>query len=87
MTPDVMSQSEIDSLLEALSTGSVDVDSITRDSDEKKIKSYDFRRPTSSARTGAGDQLITNRSPGSGHTMSAMVLDGTAEIASVDQLA
>ena len=45
MTPDVMSQSEIDSLLEALSTGSVDVDSITRDSGEKKIKSYDFRRP------------------------------------------
>lgn len=90
MTPDVMSQSEIDSLLEALSTGSVDVDSITRDSDEKKIKSYDFRRPDKFSK----DQLraiqmihesFTRQLTTAMPTMVRSMV--SAEIASVDQLA
>ena len=44
MTPEILSQSEIDSLLEALSSGEVDVEALGH-SEEKKIKSYDFRRP------------------------------------------
>lgn len=42
--PDVMSQNEIDSLLQSISSGSDDIDSI--DSiEERAIKLYDFRRP------------------------------------------
>lgn len=42
---DVLSQSEIDSLLSALSTGEVDVDEIRRESEDQRIKVYDFKRP------------------------------------------
>lgn len=42
--PDVMSQNEIDSLLQSISSGSDDIDSI--DSiEERAVKLYDFRRP------------------------------------------
>ena len=90
MTPDVMSQSEIDSLLEALSTGSVDVDSITRASDEKKIKSYDFRRPDkfSKDQLRAIQMIHESFTRQLTTTMSTMVRSMvSAEIASVDQLA
>ncbi|MDF2545848.1 MAG: flagellar motor switch protein FliM [Anaerosolibacter sp.] len=52
---DVLSQSEIDALLQALSTGEVDVQEIQEDTKEKKIKKYDFRRPDKFAK----DQLRT----------------------------
>ncbi|MBR1852762.1 MAG: flagellar motor switch protein FliM [Lachnospiraceae bacterium] len=42
---EVLSQSEIDNLLAALSTGELDVDNIASD-DEKQVKNYDFSRPT-----------------------------------------
>lgn len=41
---DVLSQNEIDNLLQALSSGELDAEEI-KDSDEKKIKNYDFARP------------------------------------------
>lgn len=41
---DVLSQNEIDNLLQALSSGELDVEEI-KDSDEKQIKNYDFARP------------------------------------------
>lgn len=41
---EVLSQSEIDNLLAALSTGELDVDTIS-DQSEKKVKNYDFERP------------------------------------------
>lgn len=41
---DVLSQSEIDQLLNALSTGDLDADEI-KDNNEKQIKNYDFARP------------------------------------------
>ena len=41
---EVLSQSEIDNLLAALSAGEVDVDKI-QDSNEKQVKNYDFNRP------------------------------------------
>ena len=41
---EVLSQSEIDSLLAALSTGELDTEKITQQ-DEKQVKNYDFARP------------------------------------------
>ncbi len=41
---EVLSQNEIDSLLQALSTGELDVEEI-KDKDEKHVKNYDFTRP------------------------------------------
>lgn len=42
---EVLSQSEIDNLLAALSTGELDVDEMQAN-DEKQVKNYDFSRPT-----------------------------------------
>ncbi len=42
---EVLSQNEIDNLLAALSTGELDVDTISN-ADEKQVKNYDFGRPT-----------------------------------------
>ncbi len=41
---EVLSQSEIDSLLAALSTGELDAEEISK-SDEKQVRNYDFARP------------------------------------------
>lgn len=41
---EVLSQSEIDSLLAALSSGELDVDDM-QEKDERKVKNYDFSRP------------------------------------------
>ena len=41
---EVLSQNEIDSLLQALSTGELDVEEI-KESDDKQVKNYDFKRP------------------------------------------
>src|SRR6056297_1270507 len=42
---EVLNQNEIDSLLSALSSGNLDVEEVKEQSEEKEIKSYDFRRP------------------------------------------
>lgn len=42
---EVLSQSEIDNLLKALSTGELDAEEIKK-SDEKQVKNYDFARPS-----------------------------------------
>lgn len=42
---DVLSQSEIDNLLKALSSGEVDVEEM-KDTEEKPVKNYDFKRPS-----------------------------------------
>lgn len=52
---EVLSQNEIDALLQALSTGEVDVQDIREETRDKKIKKYDFRRPDKFAK----DQLRT----------------------------
>lgn len=43
--PDVLSQSEIDELLSALSTGVVTADDIKTEQSQRKVKIYDFKRP------------------------------------------
>lgn len=45
MADDVLSQSEIDKLLAAFSTGEANVDEMQAEEDKKKIKTYDFKRP------------------------------------------
>ncbi|MCD5410654.1 MAG: flagellar motor switch protein FliM [Clostridiales bacterium] len=52
---EIMSQNEIDSLLNALSSGEVDVEEIKNEEEEKKVVSYDFRSPKKLAK----DQLKT----------------------------
>lgn len=52
---DILSQSEIDNLLQALHSGEVDVQEIQKETVEKKVKKYDFRRPDKFAK----DQLRT----------------------------
>ncbi len=41
---EILSQSEIDALLSALSTGEVSPEEIMKDEEEKKVKTYDFKR-------------------------------------------
>ncbi len=52
---DVLSQTEIDALLQALNSGSVDADELKQEDKKKKIKVYDFRRPNKFSK----DQLHT----------------------------
>ena len=42
---EVLSQSEIDALLSALNSGTVDANELKKEQIKKKIKVYDFRRP------------------------------------------
>lgn len=42
---DVLSQSEIDMLLSALTSGSIDADTLKQEETKKKVRVYDFRRP------------------------------------------
>lgn len=90
MTPDVLSQSEIDSLLSALTSGSVDLDSMTRDSGEYKIKVYDFKRPDKFSKDQLRAIQMIHESFARQLTtvMSTLVRSMiSAEVASVDQLA
>jgi flagellar motor switch protein FliM len=45
LAEDVLSQSEIDKLLSALSDGSMTADDVKAEEEQKKVKTYDFRRP------------------------------------------
>ncbi|WP_031518131.1 flagellar motor switch protein FliM [Desulfofalx alkaliphila] len=45
MGKDVLSQSEIDSLLQSIVSGEVTAEQIVEDSEQLKLKNYDFRRP------------------------------------------
>ncbi len=43
---DVLSQDEIDKLLQSLSTGEVDIEEIKEEEEKKNVKPYDFKRPS-----------------------------------------
>jgi flagellar motor switch protein FliM len=45
MAAEVLSQEEIDQLLNAINTGEVDANEINQTGDQRKIKIYDFKRP------------------------------------------
>lgn len=44
LSGEVLSQSEIDALLSALSTGEMDADELKKEQSEKKVRTYDFKR-------------------------------------------
>ena len=43
--PDVLSQAEIDALLNGVMSGAVDAEEAKKEADTRKIKVYDFKRP------------------------------------------
>jgi len=45
LAEDVLSQNEIDKLLSALSTGEVSAEEVQAEEEERKVKTYDFKRP------------------------------------------
>lgn len=45
MAEDVLTQSEIDKLLSSLTSGSVSAEEIKAEEEQKKVKTYDFKRP------------------------------------------
>jgi flagellar motor switch protein FliM len=55
LADDVLSQSEIDKLLSALSDGTVSAEEVKADEEQKKVKTYDFKRPDKFAK----DQIRT----------------------------
>ncbi|NLJ72455.1 MAG: flagellar motor switch protein FliM [Syntrophomonadaceae bacterium] len=54
---DILSQNEIDQLLSALTSGSVDADELKEEETKKKVRVYDFRRPNKFSK----DQIHTLR--------------------------
>lgn len=90
MTPDVLSQSEIDSLLDILTSGDVDFEEMSQASAEKNIKGYDFRRPDkfSKDQLRAIQMIHESFSRQLTTSLSTMVRSiVTCEVASVDQVA
>ncbi len=86
---EVLSQSEIDLLLNALSTGELDANQLKEETSQEKIRSYDFRRPNKFSK----DQLRTlymihdNFARLLSNFLSAYLRTSTQiKIASVDQL-
>lgn len=47
---DILSQNEIDRLLQQLNTGELDVKEFSKDTTEKKVRNHDFRRPSKFAK-------------------------------------
>jgi len=47
---EILTQSEIDALLEALQSGAIDAESVKTEEKSKKIRPYDFRRPSKFAK-------------------------------------
>ena len=85
-----MSQSEIDSLLSALTSGSVDLESMTQEAGEYKIKVYDFKRPDKFSKDQLRAIQMIHESFARQMTtaMSTLIRSMvSAEVASVDQLA
>lgn len=90
MVPDMMSQSEIDALLGALTSGSVDVDSMVANKTEHKIKVYDFKRPDKFSKDQLRAIQMIHESFARQLTTSLSTLIRSmvsAEVVSVDQLA
>lgn len=71
----VLSQQEIDSLLNALNTGEINAESIKEEEEKNKIKSYDFRRPIKLSKEYINTlyMVFENFSKMAGNSMSNMV--------------
>lgn len=86
----MLSQSEIDSLLSALTSGSMDLDSMQKDAGERKMKSYDFKRPDKFSKDQLrAIQMIHEAFARQTSTVMSTLIRSmvSCEVASVDQLA
>jgi len=86
----VLSQSEIDSLLNALTSGNVDIDSMAEKADERNLKVYDFKRPDKFSKDQLrAIQMIHEAFARQLTTVMSTLIRSivSAEVASVDQLA
>lgn len=86
---EILTQSEIDALLRALSAGEIDAEAVKKEEKKKTVKPYDFRRPNKIAK----DQMRTlvmlheNFSRRLGTSLSAYLRTMVQmEVASVDQM-
>ena len=90
MVPDMMSQSEIDALLGALTSGAVNMQEITASKSERKIKVYDFKRPDKFSKDQLRAIQMIHESFARQLTTSLSTLVRSmvsSEVVSVDQLA
>ncbi len=86
----MLSQSEIDSLLNALTSGNVDIDSMAEKADERNLKVYDFKRPDKFSKDQLrAIQMIHEAFARQLTTVMSTLIRSivSAEVASVDQLA
>lgn len=93
MTPDVLSQSEIDALLNAVTAGNVDINTMAGDTntiDYDKLKVYDFKRPDKFSKDQLrAIQMIHEAFARQITTVMSTLIRSivSAEVASVEQLA
>ena len=90
MVPDMMSQSEIDALLGALTSGTVNMQEITASKTDRKIKVYDFKRPDKFSKDQLRAIQMIHESFARQLTTSLSTLVRSmvsSEVVSVDQLA
>lgn len=86
---DILSQSEIDALLAALSTGTLDVEEVKSEEQRRKVKTYDFRRPNKFSKDQVRTLVMLHENLARLLSTSLSTYLRTvvrAEVASVDQL-
>jgi len=90
MVPNMMSQSEIDALLGALTSGNIDMHEISAAKSDRKIKVYDFKRPDKFSKDQLRAIQMIHESFARQLTTSLSTLIRSmvsSEVVSVDQLA
>lgn len=86
---EILTQNEIDSLLQALSTGALDAESVKSEDKRRKVKPYDFRRPSKFAKEHVRTLVMLHENFSRLLTTSLSAYLRTmlqVEVASIDQL-
>ncbi len=86
---DILNQDEIDQLLSAISTGDTTIETVSKSATQKKIRLYDFRRPSkfSKEQTRAIQMIYDQFARLSQTTLAALLRTPTQiNVASVDEL-
>lgn len=86
---EILTQSEIDVLLAALSTGTIDVEEVKSEEKKRKVRTYDFRRPNKFSKDQVRTLVMLHENFARLLSTSLSTYLRTvvrAEVASVDQL-
>ncbi|HBK67743.1 MAG TPA: flagellar motor switch protein FliM [Firmicutes bacterium] len=86
---EILTQNEIDSLLQALSTGAIDAESVKTEEKTRRVRPYDFRRPSKFAKEQIRTLVMIHENFSRLLTSSLSAYLRTmvqSEVASVDQL-